>query len=162
MRSTSTVVALSPNAASISSRFCDGIHISTIANTKVRYYIPGLWFLGTRNLKQKASPSATKLRGSQSHSHVVKNANKLKAAKKKYVPPWSRLASIIGETRPMMLSGPQVSMNVKKNERAGTHKLLIHVADVVIEMPVDRSASGNISLGSTHPMGAHEYEKLTS
>lgn len=37
-----------------------------------------------------------------------------------------------------------------------TYKLLIQVQEVVMETPVDRVARLNTSLGSTHPMGAHE------
>lgn len=44
----------------------------------------------------------------------------------------------------------------------GTHKLLIHVQDVVIDVPVERVAILKISLGRTQPIGAHEYEKFTS
>ena len=37
-----------------------------------------------------------------------------------------------------------------------TYKLDIQVQDVVMLIPVDRRASGNISLGRTQPMGAQE------
>jgi len=63
------------------------------------------------------------------------NAARENPAKIKYaIPPTS---NIIGVTSP-------------------TTKFDNHVVDVVMEMPVDRRCNGKISLGITHPIGAHE------
>lgn len=91
--------------------------------------------------------------------YVKRNAIKQKAAKKMYVPHLI-VSSMSGVTRPMM-------------------KLHIHVADVVIEMALERMDRLKISDGRTHPIGAipisidvqergngvdvpKEYEKLIS
>lgn len=102
------------------------------------------------------------------------------AAKKRYVPQVI-VSSMSGVTRPMMLWVLGVGSR-KILEGASTHKLHIHVVEVVMEIAFDLMARLKISEGRTHPIGArvvllihrvfadvvsgrnspNEYEKLTS
>lgn len=112
---------------------------------------------------------------------VNANASRQKAAKKMYVP-HEIVLSMSGVIRPMTLptGGEYVSVQwAITKTRYQTHKLHIHVADVVIEIALDRMERLNISDGRTQPMGAfglstgtrghnidkdlpNEYEKLMS
>lgn len=88
-----------------------------------------------------------------------------KAAKKMYVPQ-VMVSSMLGVTRPMILERIRlVDLKWDKEQRgqsfatfagstADTHKLHIQVADVVMEMALDRIDRLKISDGRTQPMGA--------
>jgi hypothetical protein len=47
------------------------------------------------------------------YSQTVRKPQTAKAAKKKYVPPWSRFASILGDTSPMILS-PDIRITARE------------------------------------------------
>jgi hypothetical protein len=63
-----------------------------------------------------------------------------------------------GDTTPMMLSEySPISKSTRPSlSLADSYKLHIHVVEVVIETAVDLVARLKISLGRTHPIGAHE------
>jgi hypothetical protein len=87
--------------------------------------------------------------------NVNASARRQNTAKKIYVPQEIE-SSMSGVTSPIMLQ-TEVSEtwpDIFFQKSVKTHKLHIHVAEVVMEMAFDRIERLKISEGRTHPMGA--------
>ena len=68
------------------------------------------------------------------------------------------VSSMSGVTRPMILE--KCMRMILVDWMVQTHKLHIHVADVVIEMALDRIDKLKISEGKTQPIGALKNNKF--